>query len=58
MLDPFDPFINVAGYIRECWCCGHALTHEDDHLLVCPVCGDLRLVPYGSRFMMTMDPLY
>lgn len=50
--DPFDPADNPQHYIRECWRCGHALTHEDNHLLVCPVCGDNRLVPFGLRFVL------
>jgi Zn finger protein HypA/HybF involved in hydrogenase expression len=40
-------------YVRECWLCGHALTHEDNHLTICPVCGDERLVPFGTRFVMS-----
>lgn len=56
--DPFDPFVNVPGYIRECWRCGHALTHEDDHLAACPICDDDQLVPFGSRFSLTADFLY
>jgi hypothetical protein len=51
--DPFDPFDNVCACVRECWRCGIPLTHEDDHLDKCPVCGDTRLVPYGTRFAMT-----
>ena len=58
MVDPFDPYANVQAFIRECWRCGHGLTHEDDHLHACPVCGDLRLVPFGSRFVVAVDPIY
>ena len=57
MVDPFDPYANVQAFIRECWRCGHGLTHEDDHLHACPVCGDLRLVPFGSRFVVAVDPI-
>jgi len=39
-------------YVRECWLCGHALTHEADDLRECPVCGDVLLVPLGTRFVM------
>jgi Zn finger protein HypA/HybF involved in hydrogenase expression len=56
--DPFDPFVNVVGFVRECWCCGHVLTRENDHLHKCPVCDDARLVPFGSRFELTVDFLY
>lgn len=48
--DPFDPVANDRHYVRECWRCGHALTHEDNHLMACPVCGDKHLVPFGTRF--------
>lgn len=50
MSDPFDPVDNPRHFVRECWRCGHALTHDDDDLRECPVCGDSRLVPYLTRF--------
>lgn len=53
MFDFFDPIDNHNHYVRECWLCGHALTHEDDHLRECPVCDDKRLVPFGTRFVMS-----
>jgi len=52
MLDFMDPVDNPCGYVRECWLCGHPLTHEDDHLAKCPVCKDRRLVPFGARFVL------
>lgn len=57
MRNPFDPFDNVRHYVRECWHCGHALTHDDNHLDECPVCGGHRLVPFGTRFMPAANPL-
>lgn len=36
--------------VRECWTCGNPLTHDDDHLERCPICGG-RLVPFGDRFV-------
>lgn len=53
MFDFMDPVDNHNHYVRECWLCGHALTHEDDHLRECPVCSDKRLVPFGTRFVMS-----
>lgn len=53
MLDPMYPIDNPCGYVRECWLCGHPLTHEDDHVTKCPICKDRRLVPFGARFVLS-----